>query len=592
LFTKIWQYLGHTSFFVVGWFGEFERVYDSFTTQRPLNSFWVCKIGVSLPSLVIWRRMKYNIKVDNVKNEPGRSSTTPKNESRRKNNSNRRARPSSSKGVSNLTCGSQECHKNVGDCHIQVRDCKQTCETVINEDVVETTQATAPFVRAFTNSCGPSSESFDREITVDDFEILDTSSVSSNPAPSSASCGGSSDSDGDGSDRNHFTPGHSSRDRIVKEKFFALSEDCDLVVFVGNGNEQFHHLSSIFGDASDYIMRRMVLGHDHQHNFVDFSNHSADGWKAAAEFFPPSYSGKAELSWQVLPIVLPWFSELNSTVLLKDVDLFLLETVVVARIDEDEGKFLTVHNLLIIASIAYRCRLDSTKAQARQWLRNRLQQPSAESDHQKNEIAFSLEDLQLLSTILIEFEELREYLWVSAIITYLPHDLNVLDSLGLVSNVLFPYLLREGMVQVCIMQEAQRGFGSRLKRESDQSVASSSTSIRGNLGRGRQGRLSQDMLRVLLTTTFEGMEKFLKEKESALSSPLRDRIPSSTNGQKSTRRKNKSRRGRSHRREFDMNEIKPERHVEGSELDITRAKQKRSSSGAIVRAVPDRKFAC
>ena len=53
------------------------------------------------------------------------------------------------------------------------------------------------------------------------------------------------------------------------------------------------------------------------------------------------------------------------------------------------------------------------------------------------------------------FEDLRDFLWEYAVIVYLPHDLDIADSSNLVSNPLFPYLLREGMMQMMIVEEME-----------------------------------------------------------------------------------------------------------------------------------------
>ena len=454
------------------------------------------------------------------------------------------------------------CFRNMVACAAK----KTVCDDIIiaagdtlvcgEESVTAKTSAAARplIVKAFANACGPSSSSMPsppssssptrssaaaavtpspsrrrktkRPGTLNDYILQTTSSSSpssSVPSKSSTSTGTRSGAE-DMSELEGDEIGYNHR-RISLGRVESI--DGSFIVFVGD--EAFHHPYSIFSDASHYIVERMTLNHDTLGNFLDFSNHSAHNWKAVLNFLEedPTIRNSDGLTWPNIPLVLPWFNELNAKDLLKEVDLFLLEAVVAARMDEDEGT-IWVQNLLLLTYIAHRCQLNTTLAQSRQWLRKRIQDPSlsnnnndsrcesseisAESSGQNqntnNGLVFSLQNLQFLSRMMSEFEELRDYLWESAIIDYLPHDLNVEDSHGLVSNQLFPYLLREGMVQVSIIQEEkQKDSNFEL---SPRSVSSSTTPIRAN-------RLSQDMLHVFLTSTFEEIEHFEKEKTAPLS---------------------------------------------------------------------------
>jgi hypothetical protein len=148
--------------------------------------------------------------------------------------------------------------------------------------------------------------------------------------------------------------------------------------------------------------------------------------------------------------------------LLGDVDNFLLNASIECQNEkrDGKGKGLTSSNLLLLTNIAYRCGLQATKSQMRHSLRARLQEPREDvatenEEHDNILIQWSLGDLQLLSELLYKYEDMRDSLWESALIMYLPHDLNVTHSHELVGNPLFPYLLREGMLQLAVLSEEQ-----------------------------------------------------------------------------------------------------------------------------------------
>jgi hypothetical protein len=253
---------------------------------------------------------------------------------------------------------------------------------------------------------------------------------------------------------------------------------CDLIVRVGQ--KEFYHSSAVLGYASDYLKSQLRLEKEKQQKrprgsyyYIDFSHHQPEQWQVVLEYFQPRSLGVEQLTWKQVPIVLPWFTLFGLKVLLYDIDKFLLETVVT----QCQGE-LTLDNVLLLTRISFECALVTTQSQARQWLKARLLDPryknksssssvqrgeqeneTDDSDHNDNDVgsvlAWSLADLQLLSSILTEFDTLRDYLWESSIIQFLPHDLAVNDSKTLTKSPLFPYLLREGMMQLCIVERAQ-----------------------------------------------------------------------------------------------------------------------------------------
>jgi hypothetical protein len=362
------------------------------------------------------------------------------------------------------------------------------------------------------------------------------------------------------------------------------------------GNQEFHHSSAILAYASDYLRGKMIKNGRHNRYYIDFSFHSADEWKVVLEFLQPRSMGTAALSWQVLPVVLPWFAEFQLQVLLQDIDHFLLETVVVTQTEDDKDVPMTIHNLLLLAHIGYACGLETTKSQARQWLRSKLLQPqhvpkeidsNGSEDHDSVNLDWELSDLQLLSSVLKEFEDLRVYLWESSLIVYLPHDLNVEDSHGLVSNSLFPYLLREGMMQLCIVQHAQT-LVDQLRTSgavSPSPTTSSSTTIPTSFALERQEKLTQDMLYVLLKSTYEQLEKFHRETEIGLASLSNQQsIPNKASRKSKTKRK--ERRRQQSQRSSNVTDMKSRRPQDRQSKETDPSEQtavtERDASTAVV----------
>jgi hypothetical protein len=361
----------------------------------------------------------------------------------------------------------------------------------------------------------------------------------------------------------------------------ASSSSWDLVVRVGN--QEFHHSSAILAYASEYLKQQMEVRTSFEtweggnnttrqsqsqnqtylyYYYIDFSHHSADEWKTVLEFLQPRSLGITALSWQTVPIVLPWFAQFELDVLLKDVDRFLLETIVTQTVGT-----MTLHNLILLTKISHGCNLHTTKSQARQWLRTKLLEPQKQQrpSHKSSSsptfngveqskgasieslLDWEMPDLQSLSECLTEYADLRDYVWESAVIVYLPHDLNVEDSHYLVSNPLFPYILREGMMQLCILHRAEslvKQHNQQFEDEDDSLCISGSkptststdsdfyqveellssspdtTTSSDSSGSFRRtlkpDRLSQDMLSVLLRNIMMHLEQFEQENEVAV----------------------------------------------------------------------------
>jgi hypothetical protein len=123
-------------------------------------------------------------------------------------------------------------------------------------------------------------------------------------------------------------------------------------------------------------------------------------------------------------------------------------------------------------------------------------------DHGEVALDWTLAGLQYLSQILANFEDVRNCFWESLLILYLPHHLNVQDSYGMVSNPLFPYLLREGMMQLSFEQQQQNRSGGDVALTNF-----SSTTIRTSHGTKQKEQLNQYLLNVLLQSTVDNLEK-------------------------------------------------------------------------------------
>lgn len=243
------------------------------------------------------------------------------------------------------------------------------------------------------------------------------------------------------------------------------SGSCDTIFLVGN--EQF--LLSSASLKLDWRSLRHLMDHnmDGHHNVVDLTNHSSEEWIMVVSFLK-RFTGKKDFDWQTLPIVLPWLVDFHATGMLKEVDEFILASIVgVGQNFRGESSF-PISDLMLYTKIAYTCHLERCQSQARRLLRLKLLKPSKPTesyssanrsfmadDEPEMELAWTLDDLQMLSRIMKSFDDLRDFLWEYAVIVYLPHDLDVSDSLKLVSNSLFPYLLREGMMQMMIVEEME-----------------------------------------------------------------------------------------------------------------------------------------
>jgi hypothetical protein len=146
----------------------------------------------------------------------------------------------------------------------------------------------------------------------------------------------------------------------------------------------------------------------------------------------------------------------------------------------------------------------------------------------------------------------------------------------MVSNPLFPYLLREGMMQLSFEQQRKRSGGDVA------STDFSSTTIQTSHTTKQKERLNQDLLNVLLQSTVDNLEKYKKETEMGLASSSKH--PRQID---STRSKPKERRRQP--RQKDMRIVVTEMHPD-DEIGVDEA---RSTSPVITTKGPrHRTFEC
>jgi len=331
----------------------------------------------------------------------------------------------------------------------------------------------------------------------------------------------------------------------------------DMIVFVGDEHFRFSSSVSTMGFASKYFFSQSRQADNF--SYVDLSTHPPQEFKIVIDFLERNSTTDAwtHIHWKNLPIILPWFVEFQALPMMSAVDTFLLQNALSPP--EDRGypgdnssqtkSHIGLSNVLQLARIAFACGLESTKLHTRRLLRQALleprKQPSSSPDVDGSrlseaaediELEWTLEDLRTLAQILLSHDELREYLWEVAVIIYLPHDLDISDSIGLVSNILFPYLLREGMMQMMIVEGIESSYQTTNSFTTDSSGASSAFTSNRKAGVGSIGssfsehtscsdttipttpsqrnRLSEEEMLQYFRRIMIHLEKFQAEKES------------------------------------------------------------------------------
>lgn len=383
--------------------------------------------------------------------------------------------------------------------------------------------------------CTPTATPTDTPSTSDIQQIFSRSSDSSLTSPETSEC---DDSLSDDSCMSQLTAdakmgrrSPSEVTRILRDSWTSDSRpkpppSCDLIVLIGK--ECFFYSSGILKGSSHYLNDDKSVTRDVDGRYyISFPHHSAEEWRPFVGFVQSHLVGASELSWNIFPSVLPWFVELQMEGLLRESDSFLLHSTIGYQLNKKENRtLLSVPNVLLIINLAFSLGLESTKARAQCWLKDKLEeyqllsQPSDSGSHQFNgpeiSLNWSLEDLQLLSELLVKFETLRDFVWESSIIMYLPNDLCVADSYELVGNMLFPYLLREGMMQVVmettdcsVISVDEQSKQSSRSPSPTPTTASDSTLPTHHLWT-TTNLMAQDTLHSYLQTTLDTLNRFQK----------------------------------------------------------------------------------
>jgi hypothetical protein len=390
--------------------------------------------------------------------------------------------------------------------------------------------STNSIVQQFANPCHPGIANVKSESEDDDScwtarNFKSSSSLSQTTPPTS---GSSSESDEDSESNEQQTTYPVIRTSTVgrgKRKSGFIKGGVKMLVslHVLIGDEVYLLTSTSTGYSAKRLKNPNHMRCDDKNAMLDLSCHSPLEWKLVKDFLNSRQDSRERIGWQKLPTLLPWFVELRSLPLISEVDTFLLYNVLGGRSD-GTSRPISLANLLKLSKIAFSCGLETTKMQMRRFLRQGLQHPRKKSRSmscqpvaEELELDWSLSDLRTLADLMASFAECREYLWEDAIIIYLPHDLDISNSMGLVSNPLFPYLLREGMMQMMIvesMEESSFSESMHLSRRSDKSFSDTSTASDTTVPTAPSKNLSEKEIERHLLRVIHNLEKFQTEKDS------------------------------------------------------------------------------
>lgn len=378
------------------------------------------------------------------------------------------------------------------------------------------------------------------ECIQNNFDIPSAKSIFSNPCgittdlPATPSTACSSFSDDSDTSEPSMSLGalESRRFVLAPNNSQKKAEAGDLVIFVGSQEFRFPSLGSIRNNfASKYFLVRKEEAENF--SFVDLSTHSPEEFKLVMKFFEnnPTRDAWRSIHWKNLAVVLPWFVEFQALPLMSAVDTFLLQNGfsapgerAMAGDGHNKDRPIGLSSLLALMQVAFDCGLESTKLHSRRLLRRYLLEPRKqtnpdsdssrlnESGAEDIELEWTLYDLQVLAKLLKNHKDLRDYLWEVAVIIYLPHDLDISDSVGLVSNTLFPFLLREGMMQMMIVEGIESSF-----QTTDNSFITESSGTQSILSKDKAVGSSfsehTSCSDATIPTTPSSHQKYLTEKE-------------------------------------------------------------------------------
>lgn len=205
---------------------------------------------------------------------------------------------------------------------------------------------------------------------------------------------------------------------------------------------------------------------------LDLSHRPAYEWKCLAPFLQPHTRQAAIVTPHHLVTLLKWLDELDLRVQLAECDEILsslewpwnrqaatmsasTENPTVSSLAQRDTEITAwkdhVHDLLVVSQIAGRCNNHLPKSHSMAWKNwNQL------FWHSPHALCHDLDLLHGLADLLANSAIARQTFWLT-LIRYLPPDLEVYSTpqLDLVTNPLFPYLLREGLQKHVREQELE-----------------------------------------------------------------------------------------------------------------------------------------
>jgi hypothetical protein len=250
--------------------------------------------------------------------------------------------------------------------------------------------------------------------------------------------------------------------RVLNTSYGSNGSNDDVVVRV-EGND-FRHSRAILCYASKVLAHHLATRDE-----LHILHKSPSEWNEVQAFLQPRSVQSASITFRNLPALLPWFDQLELTVLLRECDILLSKlrfaTMTTDESSSQNGVSNAVHELarvalglpnaqprleppcpsdvldiLLLTRISGKVCLPRTRVMCLNVLQEYLELPY---------LFVSFDECTMRSiTSLIDLlgdEEILDTLW-PLIVSYLPEDLPWLDERHeLFKNPLFPYLLRAGL---------------------------------------------------------------------------------------------------------------------------------------------------
>ena len=223
---------------------------------------------------------------------------------------------------------------------------------------------------------------------------------------------------------------------------------------VAKGRAEFWHSSHILRYASP-VLAAMLTTDDHAINASYFTlalpHKRPHEYKVLRPFLEPHAVTACTVTAELLPVLLPWFQELQLTVLLRDCDCILASMV---WSTSKQSVATDLQDCLLAVQIAVQAgdSLPQTFSAATAVLSSYLTvRPDLILDTKaSHRLDSALQVCRELANIVGHSPSARDVLW-PALCMYLPTDLPVYeDKAALTVNPLFGYLLRQGLEQACL----------------------------------------------------------------------------------------------------------------------------------------------